>query len=393
MLIDILKKCSFSNHYTLFFLLIISVLLVSCSPGNSNDNITDEINSYIRYARGFDIEVVDGMYKITVRNPWQGASEVNYEYILYKNEEDLNNYSIDENTIPVKIPVKTVACLSTSHIAIIDALDMTHTISGVSGIDYVYNQKVKNGIDLGKVKEIGYESNLNYEIIASLSPDIMIAYGVEGHVITNNIRIRELGVLPVMNADYLESSPLGKSEWIKFVAAFYDMRERGDSIFNNIEKEYLFFKELAKNVSYKPKVLTGLPWKGTWYVPGGNSFFARLINDAGGSYYWSRKETNESIPLDIENVFNMASEADVWINLGDIKSREDIKKIDDRFKSFPPYASAKIYNYDKRMNKDGGIDFWESSIINPQIVLKDLIKIFHPELLPDYELYYYRDLK
>jgi iron complex transport system substrate-binding protein len=162
--------------------------------------------------------------------------------------------------------------------------------------------------------------------------------------------------------------------------------------FDSIEAQYNHLLEVSATVEQKPRVLSSLPWKDTWYVPGGRSYFARLIKDAGGDYIWKENKSHESIPLAIEEVIAKGSDADIWINTGTAKYKVDILGKDERLKSIQAYQNNKVYNNNARQNSAGGNAFWETGIVKPHVLLKDLIEIFHPELL-NHDLYYYQNLK
>ena len=327
---------------------------------------------------------------ITVSNPWQGANNVEYKYLLIDKNEELPEFS-DKYRV-IRTPVEKVICLSTTHVAFIDVLNKTGTIAGISGTDYVNNQKLRERIENKHVFDVGYDNSLNYELIASLNPDLVITYGIGGEIAGYNQRLKDLGINSVINAEYLEDDPLGKLEWIKFIAAFYGMDNFANEYFESIEKEYNELLDIAKENKSKPKVLFGLPWKDVWYVPGGMSYLAKMVNDAGGEYLWKSNDSRKSLPFNIESVFVKASEAEIWLNTGTVNNKQDIIKTDERFKSFKPFNESKIYNNNLRLNQFGGNDYWETGLVQPNIVLKDMIKIFHPDLLPDHQLVYYKQI-
>jgi iron complex transport system substrate-binding protein len=205
--------------------------------------------------------------------------------------------------------------------------------------------------------------------------------------------LQDLGINTVIIGEYLENHPLGKLEWLKFLAVLYNMDEKANEYLEKVEKEYNDLLAISNTVNKKPKVLFGLPWKDSWYVPGGQSYLAKMVEDAGGEYLWKENESRESIPFNIESMFLQASSAEVWLNTGSINKKTDILKIDERFESFKPYRYSLIYNNNLQSNKYGGNNYWEKGLVEPHIVLKDMIKIFHPELLIDYNLSYYKAIK
>ncbi len=373
-------------------LFVMLVIISSCSNKresrlNNDENVSfDKIN--LRYAKGFTIEKKDNYKLVTIKNPWQGAEDVEYKYVLVNKNE--KNPKLSGNYKIIRTPINRIICLSTTHIAFIDVLKETESIVAISGTDYVNNSKIRKRIDNNKVLDIGYDNNLNYELIISLEPDLVITYGVGGHVAAYNQKLNDLGIQTMIIAEYLEDDPFGKLEWIKLIGLFYDKEEQANEYFNRAMREYNKLLVLTEQIDNKPKVLFGLPWKDVWFVPGGKSFMAKMVKDAGGDYIWKSNESRESLPFGIESIFANASDAEVWINTGSVDEKSDILKIDERFKSFEPFKNGKIYNNNLRINKFGGNDYWETGLIEPHIVLKDMIKIFHPNILPNHQLVYYK---
>jgi len=369
------------------------VFFISCnvSSDKNNENISVKKRlsiCEIKYAQGFKIEYFNNFKLITIKDPWQGADNVEFRYALADNLDSLPE--LPDDIIQIKTPVEKVVCLSTTHIAFIDALNKNNTINGISGHKYVYNQLVREALETNKIVDVGYDNSLNYELLASIKPDLVTTYGIGSQVATYNQRMNELGIKTIIIAEYLENHPLGKLEWIKLVAEFYNMDDFAANYFNNIEKQYLDLVTISQKADSKPTVLFGLPWKEVWYVPGGNSYLAKLVNDAGGDYIWKSNKSRESLTLNFESIFSKASKAEVWLNTGTVNKIEEIIEMDERFKKFNPLTSAKIFNNNAKVNAYGGIDYWESGIVNPHVILKDMIAIFNPELIPDYELVYYK---
>jgi iron complex transport system substrate-binding protein len=345
----------------------------------------------VKYARGFSIEDFGNYMMLNVFNPWQNLNNKKLSYLLYEKGTSLPqavNYDV-----AIQVPVKRVICMSTTHIAMIGALGETGSIAGISGKQYINDSVVGAGIESGEIPDIGYEQSLNYEMILSIKPDMIFMYGVTGDVTATISRIQSFGIPVVLDAEYLENNPLARTEWIKFIACFYDKLEEGIVFFNQQEENYLNLQSLLSGISYKPYVMTGLPWKNTWWVPGGKSFASKLISDAGGRYIWENDTSDEALPLDIESVYDRAVQADIWINSGSASSLEEIINTDPRLALFRPYKESNIYNNNARLNPYGGNDYWESGVIYPGSILKDLISIFHPGILPGHVLVYYRKLE
>lgn len=248
-------------------------------------------------------------------------------------------------------------------------------------------------INAGEVRDVGYDQGLNYETIVSLDPDVLFMYGVESSVRTTSDKLEEMGVSVVYCGEYLETHPLGKAEWIRFFSQFYNLEEQADLFFNRIDSTYQSLVDLTSHQEDKPSVLTGLPWKDTWYMAGGKSFAARLIEDAGGIYLWNDNQSTQAIPLDLESVYARAVGADIWINPGAANTFSELNRFDQRFQELPVLRAGMVYNNNARMSDKGGNDYWESGTIRPDLVLADLITVFHPDLLTDHRFIYYRKLK
>jgi iron complex transport system substrate-binding protein len=293
----------------------------------------------------------------------------------------------------IKIPVQRVITMSTTHVAMIHQLGMAKTIKGASGTGFIYNPQIRSRIDAGEVLDVGYDQGLNYETIVNLHPDVLFMYGVEGSVRARSEKLLELGIPVVFCGEYLETHPLGKAEWIRFFSLFYGLEEKSELFFHRIDSTYRALSDQAAQMENRPRVLTGLPWKDTWYMAGGKSFAAGLIEDAGGSYLWSDNQSTEAIPLDLESVYARAVEADIWINPGAASDLNELRRFDERFSELPVLQNGQVYNNNKRLTTGGGNDYWESGTVRPDLVLADLIEVFHPELLLDHQYIYYRKLK
>jgi len=372
-------------------------MLLILISGSCNSNLKrNEKKVYtgvdIKYAERFEIQQKGGYKILIIKNPWQGAVNINQSYYLLKNGSSIP-HGVDSANI-IRTPVKSIVCMSTTYLSMISALHAEETITGVSGTDFVYDQGLLQRIDNKQIADVGYEDNLNKELVITLSPDLVMVYGVGGESAGYLNKLKELGIKVIFNADYLENNPLGKAEWIKVFGALYDKENEADSIFNSLSKEYNEIKlKVEKNITVRPLVLLGLPWKDTWFISPGNSFISRMIHDAGGDYLWKDTESEISMPYGIENVFVKAIKADYWLNAGSANSRDEITIMDNRLNELTSFKNGNIFNKNKRTTKKGGNDYWESGNMNPQIILKDIASILHPDLFPGYTLFYYRKLE
>jgi iron complex transport system substrate-binding protein len=372
---------------------IVVLFLLTCCASKQGGTELSKIGTTdtVKFAKGFTISRVGKLKIVRVFNPWEGAKGIEYKYVLCPRGVQVPD-SLKKNEI-IEVPVKRIVCLSTTHIALLSFLDKRNTLVGAASPGYISDTVVRRMVKQKKVLDVGFDQALNYEILISLKPDMVLAYGIQGETATQFKRLEDLGVKVVMDGEYLESSPLGKLEWVKFLAAFYNVSDEATSKFNKIEQEYCQLAKMCDGIKYKPKVMSGLPWKGAWYVPGGESYIAQMIKDAGGDYIWNDIPQRESIPLNFEKVIERASNADIWIDTGASNSLKDILNEDVRLQNIKPFMENQVYNNNALTSPMGGNDFWESGIVRPQVILKDLIKIFHPELLPHYSLVYYQKLR
>lgn len=377
---------------TRVFFFIICILLVSCQNAKRHDEKSVDIQSFQINPAHFLLEHHPGFTRLVIYNPWQDSQEQAFCYYLFPTGAAV------PDSIPVKsvirVPVKRIICMSTTHIAMLKALQAEDNIAGISGTDLVYDRSIRKKIEAGNIPDVGYESNLDKELIISLKPDLLIAYGVEASSAEYLRKLGELGVQTMYDADYLEKHPLARCEWIRVFGALLCREELADSIYRNVTENYL---KLLDSISHFPKsyprVLLGFPWEDTWYMPPANSYVVRLITDAGGSYLFSDLEAPYAKPYSIEAVFERAMKANIWLNPGYSVSLSEIEASDYRMAQLPVFKSGEIYNNNNRSDKGGGNDYWESAIIHPDLLLRDLANIFHPGFMPDSSLVYYKKLK
>ncbi len=377
----------------LFCIFFTMLAMAGCNRGNPMESEAQRFKnpSQTKYASGFNV-LDRGSYKIAeVYDPWQNSKGTTFSYVLAPNPDMVPDSLGD--LVYIKTPVKRVITLSTTHVAMIHQLGEAQTVKGVSGTRFIYNPVIRGRIDAGEVEDVGYDQGLNYETIVRLDPDVLFMYGVEGSVMATSEKLKELGIPVVFCGDYLEPHPLGKAEWIRFFSHFYNLEEQADQFFHGIDSSYNNMAALSLPVQHKPLVLNGLPWKDTWYIAGGKSFAAQLIKDAGGHYLWQDNNSVEAVPMDLETVYARAVEAHIWINPGAATSLNELYKFDERFNELPVLQQGMVFNNNARLNSTGGNDYWESATVRPDLLLADLIAVFHPEILSDHRFIYYRQLK
>ncbi len=355
------------------------------SEKNKVDKDDDFIVKVNSNARHFIIKSSQDGYSVNVLNPWQSSANVMYCYRFSKGNEEEKNI--------IRIPVKRVICFSTSHIGFISILNEQKSLVGFSGINYISDSVTRQLINEKKIVDVGYEESLNYELILSLKPDIVLVYGVESEKVGYLTKLEELGLPVVFVAEYLEDTPLAKAEWIRFFGVLYNQESYTDSLYAEIINDYNNIKSLASSFKEKPTVFSGLPWKDSWFISGGKSYVAQFINDAGGCYVWNDDTSHESFPLNLERVYHKAAKADYWINSGNANNLNDIKYVDERLTLFKAYSGKQVYNNNRRSANSDGNDYWESGVVKPQVILKDLVEIFHPGTFNNYTPYFYKHLE
>jgi iron complex transport system substrate-binding protein len=369
-----------------------SLLLVACSLLSCNSKkIVSDINtsSNTKYAQGFKVTSVGNSKLVEVNYPYQNATS-GYKYLLVPKGEPSPAH--DEQTQVISVPIENIVCTSTTHIPLLDYIGETDKLIGFPTTDYISSEKMRMRIDAGKIKDLGIDKGMNIEMLYTLKPAVVM-----GYTMTKDIgqlkKIQELGIPVLINAEYLEKHPLGRAEWIKFMALFFGKEKQADSVFTEIEKEYLTTQKLASEVQIKPTVLSGIVYGDAWFMPGGQNYAAKLLKDAGCEYLWSSDSTSGFLQLSFESVYSKAKEADRWIGVGSFKTLDEIKATEERYALFKPFKEKQVYSNDTRKGAKGGSEFLELGYLRPDLILKDLVKIAHPELLPKYELYFHKRLE
>ena len=374
------------SHLLLLVLLFLLIGLYSCKQQPPQKTSA----GFNQFARGFHIIQMGEITRLDVFNPWENARNFTYSYYLIPKSIAIPDSLAGREII--RTPVEKVVLLSTTHIGFIEKLGFESSIIGVSGKDFVTNPVVRKGIEQGLVHDVGYDQNLNYELLLQMKPDLVMAYGIGSDVASHLSKMKDLNIPVVINAEYLEETPLGRAEWLIFTGSFYHQTEHSQMVFNKIVMEYDSLKNLVPSTSHKPLILTGLPYKDNWWVPGGKSYMANMIADAGGDYLWKDNTSRESFVVSLESAIVKATQAEMWINTGQTSSIQEILESDERFKIIPSLQKKMVYNDNKKMNPTGGNEVWETGAANPQHLLADLIRIFHPEINPDTSFHYYKKL-
>ena len=352
--------------------IIVTILLVlGCQSTNEKQNVPVRANK-VKYASNFHFEYANGQEYLVVSQPWPNATK-------------MIRYALD--SLPT-----TFVCTSTSHLPFFEMLGKTEQVIGFPNVQYITSTAFNRRVDEGHLLDLGPDGSINLELLIGLNPSAIIGFDM-GSESQNLDKIKELGIPVYYNADFLEDTPLGRAEWIKFFGALLDRQQEADSIFAEIEARYLSLVELAVNVESIPTILSGVVYGDTWFLPGGNNWASNFFDDAGGEYLWASDSASGWLELSFESVYSQAYDADYWIGTSTVNSRKELIGQDKRYETFQSFRKDQVYNYNKAIGPKGGYDFFESGYARPDLVLSDLIRILHPELLPGYETVYFQGLE
>ncbi len=360
----------------------VAALAISCNSTQKIDYKDFTVDVYTpSEASGFDIRGTEknSSTLITIRNPWQGAKEVEQHLLVLRNDE--TPPSAFDGQI-VETPLRRVVCMSSSHVAMFEAIGLASRISGVSGIDYISNDYVCSHKRCGEVRDVGYDTNIDFELLTAMRPGIVLLYGVTGENTIVTGKLRELSIPYIYIGDYMEESPLGKAEWLVLAAELCDIREQGQRIFHNMRTRYQALRTLVESHSelLRPRVMLNTPYRDTWFMPSSRSYMIRLIEDAGGVYIYTKNDSDTSVAVDLEEAYQLANSADAWLNVGSCNTLAELTEQNPKFAEVPAVRNRMVWNNNRRQTPLGGSDFWESGVVRPDRVLADLITLLHPEL-------------
>jgi len=372
----------------LISIITVALLFSSCStvPQEKKDGEIYQLVP-LKYATGFTIEKAMDYYVVKILTPYRGAAKP-LTYVFYDRQK--NKPTIDADGY-IAVPVKSIVCTSTTHIPLLDYLDETKSLIGFPTLDYISSEAMRKRIGDGEVEELGIDEALNIEYLINISPEVVMGYSLSGDFGQFSL-IEEAGIPVVLNAEYLEQHPLGRAEWIKLAGILFAKEAMADSVFNFIESQYLTARELVANSGNKPTVMSGIVYGDSWFVPGGKNYAAKILQDAGFNYIWAQDTSNAFLPLSFETVYDKAHLADFWVGVGSFKSLLELSVNDSRYESFAPFKNQQIYSYDKRRGAKGGSEFLELGYLRPDIILRDLVHIGHPNLLPEHKLFFHFQL-
>lgn len=363
-----------------FLYFIVIAILCACNQSQKSQSQlpipNDTLN--VKYSYGFRLYYYDDYKLIEIYNPW------------VKNEIQQRLYLVSDEYVKtpsdgqkIVVPVQNIAISSSTHVEFLNLLGELSTVKGVCTPHLIYNDDIRSRYANGNIVSLGDAHNVNLEQLLHLKPDVyfVASYNQQDEQAK---RLQQSGVNLAFNNEWTEQSLLARAEWIKFVAAFYNKEQLADSLFSQIERDYLEVSAIAQSVSHRPTVMAGGNFKGTWYMPSGTSYMGRLFADAGADYFYKNEaSTSASLALNFETVLNNFHNADVWLN-APTATLNALIQMDERHNLFRSAREGRVYGFYGRTLPDGANDFWESAVARPDLVLKDLIWALHPNLLPEY---------
>ncbi|MEE9364280.1 MAG: ABC transporter substrate-binding protein [Cellulophaga sp.] len=374
------------------FFLCYLVLFFSCRQKKEDTSSkVPQSQKSVTHAKGFQIEKSGDITILKLLSPWLNSKTV-YTYALIPKEK-LSTITLDKDAFDaiITIPVERIVVTSTTHIPALELLSVENKLVGFPNTNFISSKKTRKRIDSGLVKELGSNETINTEMVIELNPNVIIGFGLNNQ--NKAYETISMSNIPVVyNGDWTEETPLGKAEWIKFFGAFFQLDKKADSLFNATKTSYNKAKLLAHKAKREPTVMTGGLFKDIWYVAGGNSWLAQFLRDAHTNYLWKHTEETGSIPLSFESVFDRGQSAEFWLSPSLHGSYEEMLETNRHYKEFSAFKNKKIYSHANTRGETGGLLYFELAPSRPDVVLKDLIHIFHPELLPNYKPFFIKPL-
>ena len=343
----------------------------------------------LTHAAGFSVRYIDHYKVVSVPEPFPGGEPETYVLVQRGTPSPSLSGELAAAQL-IQVPIRSMFSGSTTHLPALQELGVLHVLTGVSSHGLVVSPAIRERIAVGAVVEYAPTFQIDAELVIAEAPEILMTSGFADP--THQV-LSDAGVTLVANTEWLESSPLARAEWIKYVALFSNREAAAEAFFAKIVQRYEALQAAVKELGSRPSVQTGFVFGGIWYASGGDSYVARLLADAGAGYVWADNDQATAIQLDLEAQLDRAQDAEFWLDVSVFwTSLEDALSEDSRYAEFSAFQSGNVWNPTRIVGEGGGLDFYERGVTRPDLVLSDLIKIFHPELLPDHEMVWYERL-
>ncbi len=334
-----------------------------------------------KHAKGFKVIEAESYTVLEIYLPWDSLNAVQRFYLV---NEDTNS-EVPEDGVKLSTPLKNMVCFSATHLSFADALGLIDKITGVASTDFVVSEKFQHLVESGQIEEVGIGDHFKLEELIQMNPEIIMVSPQKGQ---NFEPLLNAGLNIVMNCDYLEPSPLRRTEWIKMMGLLFGKENEAMQIFDSIRNEYENLKALTSHVKSRPVILSGKQYSGFWSLPGGKSYIAQFMTDAGGNYVYADDPETGSKTLEFEAVYEKGIEADFWrflIYSPDAFTIDDLIQEDERYADFKAVKSKKVF-----VCNSFTTPYFQKGLLEPHIILADYINILHPEILPGYQNVYYQ---
>lgn len=389
---------SFQKIKVVFFLCII--ILTGLSGCNVNNRSAEEsvaspgdladfdYKVTLKYAKHFSVENMKNYKKVHLFNTHNGDTLISYMLAPKgtKLSEDITN-----NEFVIRVPVESIVCLASTHVGALEVLDLRDKITGAANLKNFWDKGILEMISAGKIQEVGKGMKADPEQIISLRPEVVLKNDYSDNI--KEEELKKIGIGTLCYSDKREENLLARAEWLKLMGILFCRNEQSDSIFNNMERRYMEAKLMAESAVYRPHVLLVQDYNGTWYMPGENNYVIDMVGDAH-AYAKTIPGVAATIPCNFEKIYADHYNDPFILSLKatTITKRDELVSLNEKYNEFEACRQGNVFINNLRAKKGGGNDFWESGTFKPDTVLKDLIKIFHPDLLPGYETYYWRKL-
>ena len=346
----------------------------------------------LKYAEGFSVTEYEGYKVLTISKPWPKAKK-QYKYLLTSSEQLAKmTFSADVYESVITNNLERIVVTSTTNIPSLELLEEEKSLVGFPGTDYISSENTRALINKGAIRELGKNDGINTEVLLEINPDVVVGFGIDG--INKTFETIKRANIPVIyNGDWVESSALAKAEWIKFFGVLFNKEREADSIFNTIEKNYIKAKKIAQKAKNRPTILSGAMTEDVWHLPNGNSPEAQFLKDANVVYLWEDTSGNGSLYLSFEAIIDKAKDADIWLSPSYYRSLNQLEKANPLYNNFEAFKNQSVYSFSNTTGKNGGVLYYELGTARPDLVLKDIIKICHPELLESYTPYFFKPLE
>ncbi|WP_158729330.1 MULTISPECIES: ABC transporter substrate-binding protein [unclassified Flavobacterium] len=377
-----------SIQRTLFIVMI--SIFIGCNK-KENTTATDSTTAAnsIEYASGLSIHKYEGFSKVTVSNPWPEAKK-KFTYILQEKNSIVPD-SLKKHPV-IQVPLQSIVVTSTTIIPFLEMLQVEQKLTGFPHTNYISSAKTRKRIDAGLVKNLGQNEKLNVEQLIELEPNLIVSFGINNNNPTLD-NLQKSGLKVLIQADWMEQTPLGKAEWLKLYGALFGKEKEAKIIFDTIVKNYKEAQQLVAQKKSTSTVLYGSMYQEQWYIARGNSWVAQFMMDAKANYLWADIKGTGSLSLPFEKILEKARTAKYWIATGSFNTNKEFENSNPHYNQFDALKAKNVYTFESKVGPTGGTVYYELATSRPDLVLKDYIKIFHPELLPNYTFTFAEKLK